>query len=143
ARTAHGELVGIGAAVVDVTGRKRADRDREELHAEVDRERRLLLEVLKQVPAGVVLAGPDGHLLLSNDSARRIWAAPLEGQTVRTYRPGRMLRPDGRAYPPEELPLTRAIERGEMAVAEEVQLDRYDGTRAVVLTNAAPIRDAQ
>ena len=37
---------------------------------------------------------------------------------------------DGRAYPPEELPLTRAIERGEMAVAEEVQLDRYDGTRA-------------
>ena len=48
----------------------------------------------------------------------------------------------GRPVQPEEWASARAVQHGETVVNQELQIQRFDGTRAYVLNSAAPIRDA-
>ena len=124
--------------VSDITDRKRAEEEREE-------ERQRLRTLVDTSPVGVfVAAAPDGRVLLLNREARRIlhlieppndrieW---FETQVV--YR-----RPDGQTYEPEDLPLQRALHRGETVRAEEIRLDLPDGATVPALVNATPLHGA-
>src|SRR5690606_26147724 len=53
------------------------------------------------------------------------------------------VRHDGTAYALEELPLWRAMQRGERVQAEEVTVQRADGSTVVTLMSAAPIYDRE
>jgi PAS domain S-box-containing protein len=99
--------------------------------------------VLRQLAVGVLVADPDGRVVAVNDRARAILgvdatpgAAPADAGRWRAY------RPDGRAYADDELPLPRAVRRGEAVAAERIVLERPDGTRVAANVSAAPVRDA-
>ena len=51
-------------------------------------------------------------------------------------------RPDGRAFSFEELPGTRALQKGETVTAEEIVVHRPDGTTLTTLVNCAPLFSA-
>lgn len=79
-----------------------------------------------------------------NREARRILRLPEPHNDVIewldtqiTYR-----RPDGRAYEPEDLPLQRALHRGETVRAEEIRFHLPDGSTVPALVNATPLRGA-
>lgn len=106
--------------------------------------RSLLETVLEQVPSGIVFGEPpEGRLILGNRQAEQILRQPfLPAPTVEAYGVYRGFHPDGRAYEPQEWPMARAL-GGEVVRDEEVHLVRGDGTLAVTLQSAAPVRDEE
>ncbi|MEO5657908.1 MAG: PAS domain-containing protein [Nitrospiria bacterium] len=144
-RSPSGEIRGYVSLVHDVSEAKAADTQREELLAQLESERGRLEAVLRQMPAGVVIAeAPTGRLVLANDQVREIFrqaSVPLMGFGVDEGYQG--LYPDGRAYAPDEWPLARSIAKGEVVVGEEVEGLRGDGTHAVLRVTSAPIRDRE
>jgi PAS domain S-box-containing protein len=123
-----GQIVGVGAVVVDVTARREAD---------------LRLQgVLQQLPVGVVIADADGRIVLGN---RQVEEMGLVSGGVDTQRAGNTSfvgwRPDGSQYAPDELPLSRAL-TGTVVREQEITYVRTDGVRRTIEANSAPIRDA-
>jgi PAS domain S-box-containing protein len=135
----RGEVAGAVCICLDVSDRLALERERAELMRRLDEERERLLATLRQVPAGVVIADArTGRIVLSNEAASAIWRGGEAGDTMETYRPGRLFWTDGRAMTPADYPLQRAL-AGE-SVQQEIRLRRMDDTWATCLTSAAPVR---
>jgi signal transduction histidine kinase len=113
--------------------------------SEADVERGRLQAVLQQMPAGVVIAeAPSGRLILASDRTEQIWRRRFHpGVGPEGYGGGNVFRMDGSPYPPDEVPLTRSLERGEVISGEEVRILRGDDTWAVVRINSGPIRNEE
>lgn len=121
----------------DVTERLRAEAERDRLLAEASAQAAEREATLGQIIDGIVIADAQGSITFLNDAGKRILGTdeigvPLEqhAATYFTY------RPDGTAFPTEELPLSRAILRGETVVNDEVRI-RRPGTREIVLSSSA------
>jgi PAS domain S-box-containing protein len=153
---ARGRLLGYAKITRDLTERREAEKQRllsttlrelaetrDRALAEARAERGLLEAVVRQLPAGVVVAeAPSGRLILGNEQFDRIWRRPFRAsRAIAEYAAYRGFHPDGRPYAPEEWPLARAIATGELVRDEEIEIVRGDGTRGTLLASAAPIRD--
>ncbi len=108
------------------------------LRQRIDEESRLLNTVLDQVPAGVLVAGPDGRMRTSNRAVDHIWRGPMAAPTVDQHRIGRVLDLDGRVLPPAEFPLLLAL-RERRETTRELEIARGDGTRGYILSSGAPV----
>jgi PAS domain S-box-containing protein len=107
--------------------------------------RRVELEtVLQALPEGIVFVNRQtGEVRCNPAAAELLEAAPVEiGVRPSPERAHRVLRPSGEVYPPDELPLTRALERGEALVGEELVFLTAAGERRHLLTSAAPLHAA-
>ncbi len=140
-----GAFAGAVRAVEDITGRKTAERERERLLSQLAGERARLETVLQQMPAGVIMAeAPSGSLVMINGRVESIFRGPFRiGGGIECYLQYPAFRPDGREYRPDEHPLARTIQCGEVITDEEMQFVRADGTRADVLVSSAPIRNPE
>jgi len=127
----------------DVTERKRAEEQRQQLQSQWETEHARFQAVLQYMPAGVVIAeAPSGEILLSNDQVAKIWGHPiLPAKNAGQYDHFAGFHPDGRPYQPEECPLARAIQQGEVVIDEEIDIRRSDGSSGTILASAMPIRD--
>lgn len=103
-------------------------------------ESRLSKALLDQIPAGVVVADPDGRIRTSNRAVETIWRGPLPGDTVDEYRAGLVMDLDGRLLDPAEYPLAVAL-RQRVETTRELRIIRGDGTEGYVLSSAAPVLD--
>jgi signal transduction histidine kinase len=103
---------------------------------------KLLDAVLEQMADGVIITDATGRLRRVNPAAAR-----MHGRAVTDVWPADwsrcydLLRVDGAPYPPEELPLARALLRGEVVEGEEWIVRRPDATLVRLLGSAAPLRD--
>lgn len=102
-----------------------------------------LRALIQQLPVGMLVAAPAGHVVACNDAFRALCpSAPPLGATVEEF--ARILgavRPDGGARDPREFPLARALRDGERVEGEEVETLRADGQLRVLRMSAAPVRD--
>jgi PAS domain S-box-containing protein len=116
---------------------------REALLAGLDEQRGRLETVLRQMPAGVVIAeAPSGRMLLTNDAVEQIWRGPMpRAGELAEYETYAGFHPDGRRLRAEEWPLARAVTSGETVTNEEIEFLRADGSRGWLVMDAAPIRD--
>jgi PAS domain S-box-containing protein len=107
------------------------------------RERTRLEAILQHLPVGVVIReAPDGDLTFANAQAEQIWRRQfLTDGTVRRITVGTSFYPDGRPYEHDAWPIWRALMLGEEVRGEQMTIERGDGTRAVLVASAAPIRD--
>lgn len=131
-------LVGMG---VDISARLEAEERTREAHD-------FLQAALHHSPSGILIAeAPDVRIRMANQAAFDIRGGarePLvEIDVTRHAISWQTLKPDGYPYPPEELPLSRAVLQGEVLRNEEAIIVNEDGSRHWVTANAAPIRDAQ
>jgi signal transduction histidine kinase/putative methionine-R-sulfoxide reductase with GAF domain len=119
---------------------RRAERD---ARARADGEHRLLEAVLRQLPVGVALAeAPSGRVIMSNASLERLLgpAAPAPSGAGAAAEAG-LTR--GLHVGPAVAPLARAVTSGEATEGEEIIVERGDGSRAVTIQSAVPVRDGQ
>jgi two-component system, cell cycle sensor histidine kinase and response regulator CckA len=142
---ASGAFSGALRTVEDTTDRKSVERERERLLSQLASERARLETVLQQMPAGVIMAeAPSGELVLINGRVESIFRGPFRiGGGIKDYLQYPAFRPNGRAYRPDEHPLARTIQSGEVITDEEMEFVRADGTRAAVLVSSAPIRNPE
>ena len=110
----------------------------------VENERRRLRTILDTIPVGVWVADRNGALVEANDLMVRIWngklseqCGPEEQQSYKTACVHSML-----LYEPEEGGMTRALFGGETTIGKVFDLLRPDGSRAIVLSSTAPIKNS-
>jgi PAS domain S-box-containing protein len=125
--------------VLDVTERRRAE-------SELAETRALLEAAVEQSPAGVLLAeGADVRISLANPAALDILGGAAEqiasASGEELSRRWDVHFPDGEPCPWTELPLVKALLRGEITRNQEFVIRRLTGEDRWVSVNAAPIRD--
>jgi PAS domain S-box-containing protein len=95
--------------------------------------------ILNQLAEGVIVADADGRLTFVNEAAERIHGVnrlDIEpDQYSATYH---LFTEAGDPYPPNELPLTRAV-RGERVEEARWRVRRPDGTELLVIGSARPL----
>jgi hypothetical protein len=129
----------------DISGRKRAEAERERLHGEIEAERNRLRQILEQMPIGVLIAeAPSGRLLFGNRESERLLRHPLLlSDDYQGYTQYSALREDGGRYRAEEYPLARALISGEVIKGEEMRYQRGDGTETFFSVDSGPIYDSE
>ncbi len=109
---------------------------------EVSPEAALLDAVVRQMPVGVVIADArTRRVVAANERVAELFGADLRGTPVDASAASVLSRSDGRAYAPSELPIVRALDRGDVVGAERIVFEGPLGVRLLSL-NAAPVRDA-
>ena len=141
-------IVGWACALTDIHEYKLAEDALALAVAKADTETRLLDTLLEHVPMAIGIAdAPDGRV--RRVSRRRVELSGVD----ETGAPGahfaqhpaapRIHHPDGRPAEASELPMARAVQKGEIIRDEEWQYIRPDGRRIAILCSAAPVRDGQ
>ncbi|GAC1432605.1 MAG: hypothetical protein NVSMB65_06250 [Chloroflexota bacterium] len=96
--------------------------------------------VLAQVKEGVIVADAEGHITFVNDEARRLHGQAVLNVGVEEYATTyRLYTLAGEPYPPRDLPLSRAVVRGETVVDAEWRIRRADGSEAIARGSATPV----
>ena len=143
---ADGAFLGYIGSCMDVTEQKRLEEQRDRLLAELEARHAFTEAVLRQVPAGILVADAmTGTLFLSNKEAHRFVHGELEpGHRMEEYDEAFELKgfhADGTGYGPDEWPLVRALHKGEVVKDEEIDVVCGDGTPLTLSANAGPVRD--
>ncbi len=128
-----GRVVRMVGTYLDITERKRAEREREETL-------QWLRAVLDKIPVAVLLVhGAHGERVEANGRTQIMLGRPVErlGED-----PDRVLDTEGRRLRLEELPSMRAL-RGEHVDGAEYIMRHLNGTLIPVRQSAVPIVDAQ
>ncbi|KMY68085.1 hypothetical protein AAU61_09800 [Desulfocarbo indianensis] len=140
-RDAEGQTLYYEGTVEDVSAKKRAEEEREKLWT-------MLQTAFAQSPVGIVIAdAPDGRIRMANSQALMIRGAAEDyltgiefGQHSRKWQ---IFHTDGAPYPTDELPLVKAIRKGEAVFNEEMIIRDEKGEDHLIFVNAAPIRDQE
>jgi PAS domain S-box-containing protein len=115
----------------DITDRKQAE---QALHEQA--------AILEQLAEGVIVADAAGKLTFVNEPAAQLHGVAELGVEPEHYSDTyHLFTEEGRPYPPEELPLSRAL-RGETVEEARWRVERPDGTSVLAIGSAGPIRDA-
>ncbi|MDP2959657.1 MAG: PAS domain S-box protein, partial [Longimicrobiales bacterium] len=113
----------------------------QEASTAVEQGRRTLRTVIDTIPAGVTVTDERGTITLNNPAAESMLGY-VEGATAYGWRAGYTLfRADGSPFAHEELPLRRAIERGETSSGVEIYVRLEGVPESVILAGGAPVRD--
>jgi PAS domain S-box-containing protein len=98
----------------------------------------LLEAVLRQMPAGVIIAeAPSGRLILGNREGDNIMGFhPVGLGSVADYEAFSRFFPGTK---PQEWPLLRTLETGELINGENLRFVRSDGAEGIMCANSAPV----
>ncbi|HEY9639473.1 MAG TPA: PAS domain S-box protein [Coleofasciculaceae cyanobacterium] len=145
---AYPSAEGLAVYFRDITDRKQAEAEREQLLQALQTERTRFEAVLHQLPAGVLIAdAASGKLVLANEQARQLVGYPYEQflqlEDYEPITPFVAFRANGQRYAAHEYPLARSLQQGEVISHEEMELRRVDGSRTFISVNSAPILDNQ
>jgi PAS domain S-box-containing protein len=115
----------------------------EAARSEAVSEKNRLAAVMETLPVGVSFLDALGGVVQTNPSFDKIWGAPRPtASCVSDYAAFKAWWADtGKIIQPEEWASARAVQHNEIVVDQELQIQRFDGTRRYVLNSAAPIRD--
>ena len=99
-----------------------------------------LLAALSQMSEGVIVADANGKLVFVNAAAAKMHGLATLGVGVEDYADTfQLLTEDGDPYPSTELPLARAVKRGETVIEERWRIRRADGRDLLMLGSAVPV----
>lgn len=147
-RNQQGEITSAIEINRDITSRKQAEAELRKAITEAEYGRSTLHALLEHIPEGVTIAdAPDARIRLVSRYGESLVGRPRESllDIPAALHPAAwgLYRADG-TTPADaaELPLVRAVERGETISDEEWIIKRPDGKSVPVLCNAAPIRDS-
>lgn len=118
--------------------------DRIEAEEKLEEAKRLLDALMENVPEGITIAEvPNGRIRMVSRYGQTVLGGRHDQMTVDDVAAQwRVFRSDGvTPMPGEELPLNRAIAKGEIVRDEEVVQVNSEGKRLTLSCNAAPIRN--
>jgi PAS domain S-box-containing protein len=125
--TGHRSLSGL---MIDISRQREAEQEREDLFRRLHAERNLLRGVVQRIPGAVVIAAPDGRILVASSEAERVLAPRLmQGGRLDADQLGGSIG--------------RAMRGGQVLEREELELARPDGSKGTVRASVAPVHDAE
>jgi PAS domain S-box-containing protein len=133
----------IRGLIHDTTELRRVEAERDELDHRIGSERARLEAVLRNMPAGIVIAeAPSGKIRMVNQRMDDIFRHkfPLSS-SIEDYGEWGVFQVDGRRLEPEDMPVARSIRLGEMVTGEEINFLRGDGTWGLLSMSSAPVCD--
>lgn len=137
---ADGTVDGYNALVQDISERKLAE---EEMRVASRRNEALAAEqaaILGQLAEGVIVTDPAGRITFVNDAAERLHGVARLDVPPQDYSDTyHLLTEEGQPYPPEELPLARAVLRDETVTEARWRIARPDGTEVIAVGSARPV----
>ena len=138
-------MAGVVLVFHDVTAKRRAQAALAAAHAAAVTERNRLQALMEALPIGVALMDPQGGSIAFNRQFVEVWGgSPPPTYSVRDYASYKAWwTSNGKPVQPEEWASARAVQKGETVADQEIEIERFDGTRTTVLNSAAPIRDAE
>jgi len=98
-------------------------------------------QLIESLPAAVFTCDTETRLTMYNEAAAALWGRtprlgdPLASGPYRTY------RPDGTLMPADDFPVMRVLREGRTVDAQEIVIERPDGTRRNVLSHPRPLYD--
>ncbi|MBC7985791.1 MAG: PAS domain S-box protein, partial [Sphingomonadaceae bacterium] len=96
--------------------------------------------VLEQLHEGVIVADRDGRISFVSEAAARLHGVKSIGVAPEKYSETyHLFTEDGRPYPPDELPLARAVRDGETIVDARWRIRRPDGSEILAIGTAKPV----
>ena len=137
------DLEGYGVVVVygDISARRRAELALDAARHRSDSEQRRFDAVMDAVPIGMAILDARNEMVTCNRAYERMW-----GGTLRTVHSIADLADfharyvaTGQTVGPEQWAPVQALRHGVAIIGQEIEVQRPDGTRAVVLSSAAPI----
>ncbi|HML75780.1 MAG TPA: PAS domain S-box protein [Anaerohalosphaeraceae bacterium] len=107
-------------------------------------EKQQLEAVMESLPVGVSILNARGRVIKTNDAFRHIWGAPVHSaRDVSDYVKYKAWWCDTRKpVEPDEWASSMALQKGQAVFGQELEIERFDGTRAFVLNSGVPIRDS-
>jgi PAS domain S-box-containing protein len=114
-------------------------REVERLSVLASHERGLVEAILTHSPHGILVSDCKGKLTLQNKAAEKIWAGSAATEDIASWSKYRAFHPDGRPYAGTDWAMAHALLHKEVVQPREVHIQRFDGSRAIVLGGAAPI----
>ncbi len=115
-------------------------REIERLRAFSQKERGLLDAVLTQCAHGIIVSDAQGRLILQNRASEKIWAGSATATTVEAWGSYRAFHADGRPFEGGDWSMARCLRLGETIDAEELHIQRFDGSHGILVGGCAPIR---
>ncbi|MFZ0390481.1 MAG: PAS domain S-box protein [Calditrichia bacterium] len=141
----QGKIVAFSTVERDITSRKAAERKMQDLVEKLDHEHRRMRAILDVIPMALYLADKEGHIVLSNPSAEKIWEFQInDSLDMQDYGPvfKAWWSDTGKRIGSEDWGIARALTRGEVSTAEEIEIETGSGKRKTILNYAVPIYDA-
>jgi len=133
---------GIFVLSQDITQRKQIEENLRRALAEAEEGKRTLQALMESVPEGITVADAEGLIRMVSRYGQELLGAPHNLPVAEVARQWPVLNPRSESIlDPEDLPLMRAIRRGEVARDVELVQVNSRGDRLPLLCNAAPIRD--
>jgi PAS domain S-box-containing protein len=100
----------------------------------------LMFAALAQLDEGVIVADADGRITFVNEAAARLHGMARLDVTPEHYAASyQLLTEDGAPYPSTELPLARAVLRGETVIDARWRIRRPDGSEISAVGSARPV----
>jgi PAS domain S-box-containing protein len=133
----------LRGVMIDISGQREIERERERLVRHLADERSLLRSVLEQLPEPVMIVGVDGEILIANQALMQLLNMPVRTDVHMQdeFKDFVGLFPDGRRYEIEDWPMSRVLATGEAIKGAEMDYVAADGLLRSMIIGAAPIRD--
>ncbi|MDQ2768808.1 MAG: ATP-binding protein [Gemmatimonadota bacterium] len=140
----NGTSDGLAIFFRDITAQRRARVEREQLIERAQAEHNRLITVVEQSPLAIsIVEAPSGRRILSNPAAEKVFGIPVTSSLEETTTLLKGFHLDGTRLAPEDWPLARAINGGQVVINEIIEIERSDGVRRRICINSAPVRDPQ
>ncbi|WP_299326633.1 ATP-binding protein [Parasphingopyxis sp.] len=100
--------------------------------------------IMNQLGEGVIVTDALGQIVFVNDKAVELHGVKSLNVEPENYTDSyRLFTVDGAPYPPLELPLSRAVLRGETVEDTRWRIQRPDGTEILAIGTARPLYDSE
>lgn len=135
-KNGDGKIIGAVQVTQDLT-------DRRLMETELETARSVLEAVIDQMPAGIIVAdAPNGRHVFGNIELESMFGrSPSPSGGIPDYYQWQTMHPNGVPIKPEERPIVRSIQKGEVIKGMELMLRKADGSLAALSVNSAPIRN--
>ena len=141
-RDEESQTIGTIIEVRDITADKAAEAKLQAAQAEAGEMAARNMAILSQLEEGVIVTDADGAIGFVNEAAQRIHGVAELGVKPDSYTETyHLLTLDGEPYPPDQLPLARAV-RGETVREAAWVVRRRDGTDVLARGSARPLLNA-
>ena len=133
----------IFAVARDVTDKKHAEEEREQIKKTLLKERNLLEKIMQSSPVGITIVEKSGRITFANKRAEEVLGITKDKIVERTYNAPqwKIMDFDENPFPEENLPFNVVIKTGKPVNDIWHIIERPDGKKAYLSINASPLFD--